>query len=57
MGCVFTIKKHIPLLKRDDICFLDNCLVMEIRSENEKYFLPVFIILQAKTMMNFKTSV
>ena len=32
-------KEHIPLIKRDDLCTLDNCLVTEIRSQNEKCFL------------------
>ena len=36
--CIY-YTEHIPLIKRDDICTLDNCLVMEIRSKGEKYFL------------------
>ena len=32
-------KEHIPLIKRDDICTLDTCLVTEIRSQGEKDFL------------------
>ena len=36
--CIYN-KEHIPLVKRDDICTLDNCLVTEIRSKNEKCFL------------------
>ena len=32
-------EEHIPLIKRDHICALDNCLVTEIRSQSEKYFL------------------
>ena len=36
--CIY-YKKHIPLTKKDDICTLDNCLVTEIRSQGEKYFL------------------
>ena len=31
-------KEHIPLIKRDDICTLDNCLVFEIYSQGEKCF-------------------
>ena len=49
---MFYYKEHIPLIKHDDICSLGNCLVMEIHSENE----PVFIVLQAIIMMNFKIS-
>ena len=36
--CIY-YKEHISLIKRDDICTLDNCLVTEIRSQNEKCFL------------------
>ena len=36
---LFEIKEHISLIKRDDICTLDNCLVTEIRSQNEECFL------------------
>ena len=36
--CIYN-KEYIPLIKRDDICTLDNCLVTEIRSQGEKYFL------------------
>ena len=30
--CIY-YKEHIPLIKRDDICTLGNCLVTEIRSQ------------------------
>ena len=36
--CIY-YKEHISLIKRDDICTLDNCLVTEIRSQNQKCFL------------------
>ena len=36
--CVY-YKEHICLIKRDDSCTLDNFLVIEIRSQNEKFFL------------------
>ena len=36
---VESYKEHIPLIKRNDICTLDNCLVTEVRSKGEKYFL------------------
>ena len=36
--CIY-FKEHIPLIKRGDICTLDNCLVTEIRSQGEKHFL------------------
>ena len=38
-GVCICYKEHIPLIKRDDICTLDNCLVTEIRSPGEKCFL------------------
>ena len=36
--CIY-YKEHTPLIKRDDICTLDNCLVTEIRSQGGKCFL------------------
>ena len=36
--CIYR-KEHIPLIRRDDLCTLDNCLVTEIRSQNEKWLL------------------
>ena len=36
--CIY-YKEHIPLIKRDNICTLDNCLVTEIQSKGQKYFL------------------
>ena len=36
--CIY-YKEHIPLIKRDDLCSLSNCLVTEIRLENEKCLL------------------
>ena len=35
--CIY-YKEHIPLIKRDNICNLVNCLVTEIRSQGEKCF-------------------
>ena len=35
---VTTIKEHVPLISWDDISTLDNCLVTEIHSQNEKCF-------------------
>ena len=37
-GVCFYYKEHIPLVRRDDLCTLSNCLVSEIRLENEKCF-------------------
>ena len=36
-------KEHIRLIKQDDICTLDNFLVTEIRSQNEKMFFNLFL--------------
>ena len=36
--CIY-YEEHIPLILRNDINTLDNCLVTEIRSQNEKCFL------------------
>ena len=36
--CIY-YKEQISLIKCDDICTLDNCLVTEIRSQSEKCFL------------------
>ena len=36
--CVY-YKEHIPLIRRENLCTLSNCLVAEIRLENEKCFL------------------
>ena len=33
--CIYR-KEHILLIRRDDLCTLGNCLVTEIRSQNEK---------------------
>ena len=38
-GVCICYKEHIPLIKRDDICTLDNCLMTEIRLQGEKCFL------------------
>ena len=35
--CIY-YKEHIRLIKRDDICTLDNFLVTEIPSQNEMFF-------------------
>ena len=37
-------KEHVPLIKRDDICTLDNCLVFEICSQGEKCFFDLYIL-------------
>ena len=32
-------KEPIPLIRRDDLCTLDSCLVTEIRTQSKKCFL------------------
>ena len=39
VGVCISYKEHVSLTKRDHICTLDNYLVTEIRSQNEKCFL------------------
>ena len=53
--CVY-YKEHIPLVRRDDLCTLSNCLVTEIRLENEKCFLPCFYQSPSQTHENFCTN-
>ena len=38
-GVFIYYKDHFPLIKRDDICILDNNLMTKIRSKGEKHFL------------------
>ena len=53
--CVY-YKKHIPLVKRDDLCILSSGLVPEICLENEKCFLtPVFTDQLTKFSTNLRT--
>ena len=37
-ACIY-YEEHVSLIKWDDICTVDKCLVTEIRSQNEKRFL------------------
>ena len=54
--CIY-YKEHIPLIKRDDICTLDNCLVTEIRSQGKKCFLTCVYRSPSQTHDEFKISV
>ena len=47
-------KEHIPFIRRDNLCTLDNCLVAELFLENEKSSLPVSIVCQVKLSTNLK---
>ena len=55
--CIY-YKVHIPLILCDDINTLDNCLVTEIRSRNEKCFLTCIYYIYCSLSQNqdeFKT--
>ena len=54
--CIY-YKRHIPLIKRDNICTLDNCLVTKIRSQSEKWILTCIYCSRVKAMMILKISV
>ena len=54
--CIY-YKEHIPLIKRGDICTLDNCLVTEIRSQGGKCFLFCIYRSQVRTMIILTISV
>ena len=51
--CIY-YKEHIPLILRDDIKTLDNCLVTEIRSQNEKCFLTCIYCCPSQNQDEFK---
>ena len=52
-GVCFYYKEHIPLVRRDDLCTLSNCLVSEIRLENEKCFLTCIYRSPSQTQHEF----
>ena len=52
--CVY-YKEHIPLVRRDDLCTLSNCLVTEIRLENEKCFLACLYRSLSQTQHEFES--
>ena len=51
--CIY-YKEHIPLILRDDINTLDNCLVTEIRSQNENCFLTCIYRSPSQNQDEFK---
>ena len=51
--CVY-YKEHIPLVRRDDLCILSNCLVTKICLENEKCFLTCLYQLPSQTQHEFE---
>ena len=55
-GFCINYKQNIALIKRDSICTLDNCLVIEICYQIEKYFIAYNYRSQSQVLMNFKIS-
>ena len=53
-GACIHYNKHIPLILRDDINTLDNFLVTEIRSQNEKCFLTCIYRSASQNQDEFK---
>ena len=51
-ACVY-YEKHIPLVRRDNLCPLSICLVTEICLENEKCFLTCLL----NEFENFSTNI
>ena len=51
--CIY-YKEHISLIKWDDICTQDNCLVTEIRSQTEKSFLTCLCYSPSQSQDEFK---
>ena len=42
-GVYIYYKEHVLLIKRDDICTLDNCLVKEIRFKGKKLYFNLYL--------------
>ena len=51
--CIY-YQEHIPLILWDDINTLENCLVTEIRSQNEKCFLTCIYRSPSQNQDGFK---
>ena len=51
--CVY-YKEHILLIRRDDLCTLNNCFVAEIYLENKNASLSVSNVHQVKVSTNLK---
>ena len=51
--CIY-YKEHIPLIRRDDPCSLRDCLITEIRLENENCFLTCLHRLPCQHQHEFK---
>ena len=54
--CIY-YKEHLPVIKRDDLCNLNECLVLEIRIGGEKCLFHVYKGQQVKVERNLKVFV
>ena len=54
--CIY-YKEYPPVIKRDYLCNLNECLVLEIKIEAEECFFRVYIGLQVKVKRNVKVFV
>ena len=55
--CIY-YKEHISLIKRDDICTLDNCLMTEICWQGEKcFFFNLYLSFPKSAIMSLMISV
>ena len=54
--CIY-YKKHPPVIKRDDLYNLNECLVLEIRIGEEKCFFCIYVDHQVKVERNLKVFV
>ena len=53
--CIY-YKDHLPIIKRNDMCQLHECLVTELRIGGKNVSLHVYIILLVKHPMNLRIS-
>ena len=54
--CIY-YKEHLPIIKRDDLCTLKQCLVTEIRVDKKSFSFHVCIDHQVRLKMNLKNFV
>ena len=50
--CIYN-KAHVPLIRRDDLCSLSNCLVIEIQLKNGKCFLTCLYRIASQSQHGF----
>ena len=54
--CIY-YKEHLPVIKRDDLCNLNECLVLEKELEEKNAFFRVYIGHLVKVERNLKAFV